>query len=107
MGMKSFVSLLVLLASFAHVSNGFSAPFDISRSNGIRLNAKLGDTKEEAVKLGSEAYYKGFVSRSIGEEPEERVTGDAVLGPTFKFVGGFAVGLVALVFGFMASNGLL
>lgn len=40
-------------------------------------------------------------------EPVERVTGDAVLVPTLKFAGGVALFLVALVIGFLASNGLL
>ncbi|CAB9519818.1 expressed unknown protein [Seminavis robusta] len=62
---------------------------------------------DDTVQLGTQEYYQGFVSRSLDEEPVERVTGDAVLGPTFKFVGGFAVVLVGLVLGFMASNGLL
>ena len=63
--------------------------------------------QEESVQVGTGDYYKGFVSRSLDEEPVERVTGDAILGPTFKFVGGFAVVITALFLGFMASNGLI
>lgn len=63
--------------------------------------------QQEEVQVGSKEYYSGFVSRKIDEEPEERITGDAVLVPTMKFVGGFAAVLIALFFGFLASNGLL
>lgn len=71
------------------------------------------NTKEEGanptstVPLGSEDYYKGFLTRSLDEEPLDRVSGDALLGPTFKFVGGFAVVLGGLFLAFMASNGLI
>ena len=67
------------------------------------------DETETKVAVGSKEYYAGFIQRSLlsGEEPAERVTGDAILGPTFKFVGGAMVVIVALLVGFMASNGLL
>ena len=67
-------------------------------------NRKVGD---EDVPLGSAEYYSGFVSRGLTEDPDERVTGDAVLIPTLKFVGGFTVVIGALLVGFLASNGLL
>lgn len=104
---SSFLSFL-LLGVVVRSSDAFSAPATITRA--LRQPRYLGaqsEEQEETVQLGSEEYYKGFVSRSLDEEPEERVTGDAVLGPTFKFVGGFAAALVALFVGFMASNGLL
>lgn len=73
------------------------------------LKDKLdGTTESEAVvEVGSTEYYKGFVTRDMSEEPEDRVTGDAILGPTFKFVGGFSVLIGALFLFFMVSNGLL
>jgi hypothetical protein len=85
-------------------SDAFSAPATIARRHSFSLKVQSDD---ETVPVGSEDYYKGFLSRSLDEEPVERVTGDAILGPTLKFVGGFAAALVALTVGFMASNGLL
>ena len=71
------------------------------------FEASSDEEKENKVAIGSSEYYQGFVGRSLNEEPEERVTGDAILGPTFKFVGGFAAILVVLTVGFLASNGLI
>eukprot|EP00814_Leptocylindrus_danicus_P008809 CAMPEP_0116043242 /NCGR_PEP_ID=MMETSP0321-20121206/26223_1 /TAXON_ID=163516 /ORGANISM="Leptocylindrus danicus var. danicus, Strain B650" /LENGTH=74 /DNA_ID=CAMNT_0003523981 /DNA_START=159 /DNA_END=383 /DNA_ORIENTATION=- len=65
------------------------------------------DDETNVVAVGSKEYYAGFTQRSLNEEPAERVTGDAILGPTFKFVGGAMVIILALLVGFMASNGLL
>lgn len=75
----------------------------------FRLNAAGGPPgdDEKKVTVGSEEYYEGFLSRSMNDEPTERVTGDALLGPTFKFVGGGVVIIVALFLGFMVSNGLI
>ena len=61
---------------------------------------------EEEVEVGSKEYYSGFLNRGF-DEKEERVTGDKVLIPTLKFVGGFTVIIGALLIGFLASNGLL
>ena len=74
-----------------------------------QLFAKLeqGDDKADQVQVGTKEYYSGFISRDINEEPEERVTGDAVLIPTLKFVGGFAAILGVLFFAFLVSNDLL
>ena len=47
------------------------------------------------------------MNRLLNEEPVERVTGNAILGPTFKFIGGISVILVLLTLGFLASNGLI
>jgi hypothetical protein len=63
--------------------------------------------KSQNVKVGTKEYYSGFVSRGVNDEPEERVTGDAVLVPTLKLVGGFAAVLGVLLFAFLASNNLL
>jgi hypothetical protein len=62
--------------------------------------------KETEVKVGSQEYYAGFVSRNL-DEAEDRVTGDKVLIPTLKFVGGFTVVIGALLIGFLASNGII
>lgn len=63
--------------------------------------------QDELTSVGSKEYYQGFLTRSPDEEPIERVTGDAVLGPTLKFAGGVSLILVGLVFVFLVSNGLL
>jgi hypothetical protein len=62
---------------------------------------------DKDVQVGSKEYYAGFLSRNINEESEGRVTGDKILIPTFKFVGGFAMLLGILFVGFLMSNGLL
>jgi hypothetical protein len=62
---------------------------------------------EDKVALGSSEYYRGLISRSVNDEPLERVTGDAILGPTLKFVGGVSVVLVLLTLAFLASNGII
>mmetsp|Transcript_32007 Transcript_32007/g.52879 ORF Transcript_32007/g.52879 Transcript_32007/m.52879 type:complete len:144 (-) Transcript_32007:287-718(-) len=69
--------------------------------------SKVGSDEVVTVEVGSKAYYSGFVSREVMEEDEERVSGEAILGPTFKFVGGFSVLIGALFLFFMVSNGLL
>ncbi len=65
------------------------------------------DEGENLTSVGSSEYYKGFITRSAKDEPIERVTGDAILGPTLKFAGGVSFILVALVVVFLGSNGLL
>ena len=65
------------------------------------------ENEEKKVAVGSSEYYQGFMNRLLNEEPVERVTGDAILGPTFKFIGGISVILVLLTLGFLASNGLI
>ena len=66
-----------------------------------------GELSEEVVPVGSKEYYAGFISRDMSTEPEERVTGDALLFPILKFVGGSFVIIGALLVAFLASNGLL
>jgi len=63
--------------------------------------------QDNLTSIGSKEYYQGFITRSPDEEPIERVTGDAVLGPTLKFAGGVSLILVGLVLVFLVSNGLL
>lgn len=57
--------------------------------------------------VGSSDYYKGFINRSVNEEPLERVTGDNLLGPIMKFSGITALALVVLTVAFFVSNGLI
>ena len=61
---------------------------------------------DEVVEVGSKAYFAGMLERDIEGEPVERVSGDKILGPTFKFVGGFSIALLVLFLGFMSANGL-
>lgn len=78
-----------------------------SSSNDTPSKDSGGGDDPSPVKVGSSDYYKGFVSRSIDEEPTERITGQAVLGPTLKFAGGAAIILMLLTAGFLASNGII
>ena len=57
--------------------------------------------------VGSTEYYQGFVTRSMNEEPTERVTGDAILGPTLKFAGGISLLLILFMGIFLVSNGII
>jgi hypothetical protein len=57
--------------------------------------------------VGSTKYYEGFFTRSINEEPIERVTGNAILGPTLKFVGIMTIIIAGLTGAFLASNGII
>ena len=65
------------------------------------------EEKEEVVRLGSGEYYSGFVNRQLTEEPEERITGDAVLIPSLKFAGICTAIIGGFLLVFLASNGLL
>jgi hypothetical protein len=64
-------------------------------------------TPEDQVQIGSKEYFQGFVTRGIQDDVEERVTGDAILGPTIKFVTGFGILILSLFLAFMKSNELL
>jgi len=68
--------------------------------------AKPQDAKGK-VKEGSKEYYEGMISSALKEEDPDRVTGDAVLKPTVKFVGSVSVLIAALLLVFLISNGLL
>ena len=65
------------------------------------------EVEENLTSVGSYEYYQGFLTRSPNKEPIERVTGDAILGPTLKFAGGISFILVVFVLVFLGSNGLL
>ena len=82
-------------------------PFLKPSASDVVVNMAEGDSNDENVKVGSSEYYKGFVSRKVDEEPEARITGDAVLGPTLKLAGQVTVVLVLLTVGFLASNGII
>ena len=82
-------------------------PFLKPSSSDVAVGLSEGGNGGEDVKVGSSEYYKGFVSSRIDEEPEERITGDAVLGPTLKLAGQVTVVLAVLTIGFLASNGLI
>lgn len=82
-------------------------PFLKPSASDVVVNMAEGDNNDENVKVGSSEYYQGFISRKVDEEPEERITGDAVLGPTLKLAGQVTVVLVLLTVGFLASNGLI
>jgi hypothetical protein len=72
-----------------------------------RITALAAEPEEEKVRVGSGEYYDGFLSRSLTEEPAERVTGDKVLEPALKFAGGSAVIIGGLLLAFCFSNGLI
>jgi len=80
---------------------------DDNDNNDDNDNDKDDDGELLVVKVGSGEYYEGFLKRSLTEEPSDRVTGDAILGPTIKFVGGASVILLALLIAFLSSNDLL
>ena len=63
------------------------------------------DDAEEQVALGTQEYYKGFLSSPIQDETvAERGSG---LEQALKLGGGVVVVLIVLVVGFLASNGLI
>jgi hypothetical protein len=128
------VAMVVAAAYASSIVNGFATPrpiaaarrrccdpasshYDICRraktsllnnSNHNNLeNETTIEQQDDLTSVGSKEYYQGFFTRSPDEEPVERVTGDAVLGPTLKFAGGVSLILVGLVFVFLVSNGLL
>ena len=80
-------------------------PFLKPPSSDVAAGLSEGGNGGEDVTVRSSEYYKGFVQ--INEEPEERTTGDAVLGPTLKLAGQVTVVLAVLTIGFLASNGLI
>ena len=82
-------------------------PFLKPSASDVVVNMAEGESNDDNVKVGSSEYYQGFLSRKVDEEPEERITGDAVLGPTLKLAGQVTVVLVLLTVGFLASNGII
>ena len=95
-----------------HVTNLFLSPDnnnDLNNNDATTISDGNNNKEQEEnlTSIGSTEYYKGFLTRSAKEEPIERVTGDAILGPTLKFAGGVSLILVVLVLAFLGSNGLL
>eukprot|EP01083_Nonionella_stella_P213040 768732_1 len=82
---------------------------NVSHHSKSRLSAVTDEqnSDEEVTTVGSSEYYQGFLNRPVDQEPTERVTGDAVLGPTLKLAGGVTFILVALTTAFLASNGII
>jgi len=71
------------------------------------INELSTSTDDDTItKVGSSEYYQGFWSRSVIEN-QERVTGDAVLGPMLKLAGGISLILVGLIGVFFLSNGII
>eukprot|EP00588_Corethron_pennatum_P031627 CAMPEP_0194345782 /NCGR_PEP_ID=MMETSP0171-20130528/105051_1 /TAXON_ID=218684 /ORGANISM="Corethron pennatum, Strain L29A3" /LENGTH=129 /DNA_ID=CAMNT_0039112807 /DNA_START=52 /DNA_END=441 /DNA_ORIENTATION=+ len=79
----------------------------LPRRTALRLRDAEEEEEDTTVPVGSPEYYRGFVSRGLDEEPDQRVTGDAVLAQTLKFAGGAAAIIVLLTVGFLASNGII
>ncbi|KAL7529826.1 hypothetical protein ACHAXR_003176 [Thalassiosira sp. AJA248-18] len=79
---------------------------DATDTSAKNSNSDVKDSSEVTA-VGSTEYYQGFITRSVNEEPNERVTGDAVLGPTLKFAGGISLILVVLTAAFLVSNGII
>ncbi len=99
-------------ASLHHICHKSFAPplqhkANTSLNNNNNNNLENDTQQENLTPVGSKEYYQGFLTRSPDQESVERVTGDAVLGPTLKFAGGVSLILVGLVFVFLVSNGLL
>lgn len=108
-GVVDAFSVQVRNAACAHASTRRRNNFMLRPDGSIVSLSSRKDDDDEAgnTRVGSSEYYKGFVSRSVDEEPAERVTGDAILGPTLKFAGGIGAVLVVLTLVFLASNGII
>lgn len=89
------------------VSNN-DAKVDVMADNTSTTASTNGTSTSDAITtVGSTKYYQGFVTRSLNEEPVERVSGDAILEPTFKFVGFMTILIVGLTGAFLFSNGII
>lgn len=78
--------------------------FDKQDNNDDNTSDQASET-EEQVEVGTKEYYNGFLSSPIQDETvAERGSG---LEQALKLGGGVILVLIALVAGFMASNGLL
>jgi len=86
---------------------------DMDKENGDIKDGITGDTMQSSIsedlktQVGSKEYYEGFISRGLNEEPVERVSGDALLGPILKFAASASIGIAFFLVLFLASNGLL
>ena len=101
-------------ASFMHASCPRSirrgilgtAPPSFAQDRRICILHNTGDdTDDENVRVGSKEYLEGFLSSPIQDSSvSERGSG---LEQALKLGGSVAAGLIVLLLGFMASNGLL
>ena len=73
----------------------------------MKETSSFDNNKPTTTVVGSTEYYQGFITRSMNEEPTERVTGDAILGPTLKFAGGISLLLILFTGIFLVSNGII
>ena len=105
--------LLVVIYAFClprkHVGSSFQRPIRsrssfLSRSN---VATPKWSQREEKPSIDDPEYMKGFVSRPIGQEPTDRVTGDKILGPTIRLAGGVTAVLVVLTLIFLVSNDII
>ena len=98
--------------------DAIAANTDIQTTNGNAMvpstptitavsNTTTTTTTTTTTVVGSTKYYEGFFTRSINEEPIERVTGNAILGPTLGFVGIMTIIIAGLTGAFLASNGII
>jgi hypothetical protein len=76
-------------------------------STKVHAKSEGENSDEEKVKVGSSEYYQGFVSRGLNEEPEERVSGDAIITPILKGAAITTVVLGAFFLLFLKSNNLI
>ena len=80
---------------------------DINTPPTTKETSSSDNNKSTTTVVGSTEYYQGFITRSMNEEPTERVTGDAILGPTLKFAGGISLLLILFMGIFLVSNGII
>lgn len=106
------INLCLLLTLIVYSSQAFVQNLPTSSTRNkigftqSRFDTYLSKDDNQEVKLGTKEYYAGLINRDLGEV-EARVSGDKLLIPTLKFVGGFAI-LIGIAFiAFMVSNGLL
>lgn len=83
-----------------------TAPPSFAQDRRLRILYNTGDdSDDENVRVGSKEYLEGFLSSPIQDSSvSERGSG---LEQALKLGGSVAAGLVVLLLGFMASNGLL
>jgi len=81
-----------------------SIPFD--DDDGEKGDTTTDEGSPEVVPVGSQEYYRGFLSRNLDEDVK-RVSGESVIGPTLKFAGGAGIILVLLTIGFLSSNDII
>jgi hypothetical protein len=101
------ISGLVAPSSFCSIRSVSTGTRIYANNEAGGDNANANDKDEEKVLVGSSEYYEGFVTRSLNEEPEERVTGDAIIGPILKGAAITSLVLGAFFLLFLKSNNLV